>query len=331
MSKSKWTCALPACTRARQRGAVVLLLLLCFLLASSYVVLKALNSAATHFPGTLQQQNAEILQRAREALLGYAAAHRELINDAPATKGPGYLPCPDRATDDADASNPAHIDPNREGVPTSNCGGRGLKLGRFPWRYLGTGELKDASGERLWYAVSDNFRYNNGAFPLNSNTAGTLCIDRNSDASCAGANQDATDVVAVIIAPGEALAHQQRSPYPNTAGYYNFSDYLEDDNVTAEDDRFTINARRDLNGDGAVDNRDFNDQLAFITRAELMQIIERRVTATINDPSHPPDQKPDKPPSSWLIANGWLDILGKTQSAASLQSQTLSSTSANGP
>jgi hypothetical protein len=299
---------LPHYVAARQRGVVVLSLLLCFVLASSYVLLKALNSASSSLLSARQRQNAEVLQRGREALLGYAAAHRELITDPPATKGPGYLPCPDRASDDADAADPARIDPNKEGVPTSNCGGSGLKLGRFPWRYLGTGELKDASGERLWYAVSDNFRYNNGAFPLNSNTAGTLCVDRDGDAACSPSGQDSNDIVAVIIAPGEALAQQHRSPYPNNAGYYTFAEYLEDDNNTPGDNRFTIASRNE-----------FNDQLAMITRAELMRVVEKRVTATVNEQSHVTDPKPDKPPLSWLLANGWLEILGGRAQGATLQ------------
>lgn len=303
MSKTKRTCAFPGRVCARQRGAVILLMLLCFSVLSSYMLLKALNTAPAHLLGLRQQENAEVLHRAREALLGYASAYRELINDAPATKGPGYLPCPDRASDDSAAADPTRIDADKEGMPTSNCGGSGLKLGRFPWRYLGTGELRDASGERLWYAVSDSFRYNNGAFPLNSTTPGTLCVDRDGDGACPSSPSDVSDVVAVIIAPGEALAHQHRSPLPRNAGYFNFSDYLEDENVTPADNRFAIGS-----------SQNFNDQISVITRAELMRSVEKRVEVAIGNNPDESAMDPASPPFSWLQANGWIELLrGATQ------------------
>jgi hypothetical protein len=303
MSKSKGICAPPAHVPARQRGAVILLMLLCFSVFSSYLLLRALNAAPARLLGLRQQQNAEVLQHAREALLGYAAAYRELTNSPPATKGPGYLPCPDRTTDDALAANPALIDPDKEGIPTSNCGGAGLKLGRFPWRYLGTGELTDASGERLWYAVSDNFRYNSGAFPLNSTTPGTLCIERDGVPPCPSSPEDMDDVVAVVIAPGEALGHQSRSPLPRDPGYSTAAEYLENDNLTPADNRFAIGT-----------SWDFNDQLVVITRAELMRVVENRVEQAIDATADSPPGDAAAPSNAWLQANGWLDVLGRAPS-----------------
>lgn len=82
----------------------------------------------------------QALARARDALVAYASARPvdEVV-------GPGYLPCPDLDDD---------------GWAESTCGslagdtGQERRLGRLPWKTLGLPDLRDAAGERLWYAVS---------------------------------------------------------------------------------------------------------------------------------------------------------------------------------
>src|SRR5258708_29066232 len=43
-------------------------------------------------------------------------------------------------------------------------------IGRIPWKTLGIDDLRDASGERLWYALAHNFRKLSGTTVINSDT-----------------------------------------------------------------------------------------------------------------------------------------------------------------
>lgn len=124
--------------RARQSGTgfVLVALFLVAVLAS----LAALGRGAFNGAAERQRITERALAQAREALIAYAAER-----PIDAAVGPGYLPCPD-ADDD--------------GWAETTCGslsghlGQGERLGRLPWKTLGLPDLRDGSGERLWYAVS---------------------------------------------------------------------------------------------------------------------------------------------------------------------------------
>lgn len=157
--------------------------------------------------------------------------------------GPGILPCPDR---------------NKDGSAVANCSFSGqTTIGRFPWRTVGIPEPRDSHGETLWYVVADNFRTPPpGA--INSETSGDLVVDGNTG----------TEIVALIIAPGAPVGNQER-------------DHLEDD-VLVEIDNY-------LEGDNAnldtlfvsIASGDFDDQVIFITREELMFAVEKRVLGEV--------------------------------------------------
>ena len=226
---------------SRQRCVVVLALLLVVFSASSFVVLKALNA------NTLRQAKVDLttkqaLMEAKSALMGYAIGWHVADPDNPPAlgKGPGHLPCPDH---DA-AGTPGSSD----AVPSCTLASSN-ETGRFPWRTLGMHELLDGSGSPLWYAVSDNHRVTANP-PLNSDAAGTLQVD------------NATDVVAVIIAPGTALDGQYRT----TANDYIASEFLEGGNASIGDNAFV-----------SIASGDFNDAVVYITRSELMSSVERTV------------------------------------------------------
>ena len=51
-------------------------------------------------------------------------------------------------------------------------------IGRLPWKTFGLPDLRDGSGERLWYALSPNFRDNPSVSPLNSDTRGSITVYR---------------------------------------------------------------------------------------------------------------------------------------------------------
>lgn len=211
---------------------------------SSFVFLKKLNQQTqTAYRDEISTAS---LARAKEALLGFAAAYPEMVNNPPADTGPGYLPCPDKPADD---TNPAKI-----GVSTSSCAiSTGSSLGRLPFRTLGVTDLRDSSGERLWYVVSDNFRYNPQTKPLNSETPGDLSVD--------GQN----DIVAVIFAPGPPLPGQNRSADPTQPAYIDVTAYLDGENNNGGK-LFT-----------AVQSDTMNDRLVTITRQELMARVEQRI------------------------------------------------------
>ena len=142
------------------------------------------------------------------------------------------MPCPDR---------------NNDGRPESNCAATtGTTLGRLPFAILGLDDPRDSNGERLWYALSPDFRNTRSNHAvINSETPGQLSVD------------GASDVVAVVMAPGAPVADQYGRPSNNAA------DYLEGDNTSVADGRFSAAAG--------------NDQVIVITRAELMAVVERRV------------------------------------------------------
>lgn len=229
-----------------QTGATLLVLMLIFIVGSSYFLVTKLNTNLT-----LSQRSEETgiaLNMAKQALIGYAVSYPEKVN---AKKGPGYLPCPDR-DNNGNAEGGCALD-----------GEINKTTGRLPFKTLELSELRDGSGARLWYALSDKYRNFFGFTPLNSDTTGDLTID----------NVD--DIVAVIIAPGKPLNHQNRAnddtdDVPDYLKNINdVTNYLEDDNSDF-DVGFVTNA-----------DVDFNDRLVVITRHELMQAVEKRVLGEV--------------------------------------------------
>ena len=104
----------------------------------------ALSFAAAGTAAQRDRLTQRALAQAREALVAYAV-DRAISDEV----GPGYLPCPDLDDD---------------GWAESTCGsmsgdtGQAQRLGRLPWKTLGLPDLRDGSGERLWYAVSSKYK-----------------------------------------------------------------------------------------------------------------------------------------------------------------------------
>lgn len=163
-----------------QRGAALMLLLLLVSVGALAVFVSGLNRATVQLERDRITNDA--LAKAKEALIG-----RALADD----NRPGSLPCPDTDND---------------GVAESSCSAS--LVGRFPWKTLKTGDLRDGSGERLWYELSANYRDQISSEPLNSNTSGTL---------------DSGGVAAKIYSPGPVIAAQDRSP----ANVNVLSNYIE--------------------------------------------------------------------------------------------------------
>ena len=105
------------------------------------------------------EHNDRVLKEAKQALLQFA--YNYPVTDG---NGPGRLPC-------ADTDN--------DGIPNPGFGSC-ISLGRLPWRQqnLNLYDIRDADGQRLWYAVSNNFA-TNVPFPgniINSDAFGTITL-----------------------------------------------------------------------------------------------------------------------------------------------------------
>jgi hypothetical protein len=174
------------------------------------------------------------LAQARDALLGYAAAD---------PNRPGELPCPDADGD------------GRSTPPQDYAGSRcRTRRGWLPWYTLRLPDLRDGAGERLWYALSDDYHAGARA-ALNSDTPGRLGVD------------GAGGLVAVVLAPGAALPGQARAS--GGAADAVAAQYLEGPNAAAEPAHYV-----DTPPGG-------NDRLIALARADLMRGVEGRVLGEV--------------------------------------------------
>jgi hypothetical protein len=231
--------------RSKQNGQALLAMVIIFIAASTYVLVTKLNANARQYSN--QSSNLAVLNEAKAALIGYALNFPEIDATSPGDpiNGPGYLPCPDK-DNDGDADSPCAL-----------AGPTNFTIGRFPYKSLEVSELRDSSGARLWYALSENYRNNPQLEPLNSETPGQLTVNGNGD------------IVAVIIAPGAPIGNQNRDP-TDTNILTEIANYLETENNDLDLDFNSIDP-------SVIDVSDFNDRLITLTRQELMAAIEKRV------------------------------------------------------
>lgn len=132
--------------------------------------------------------NGEQFEKAKKALIGYAANSDQITSQA------GYLPCPDR---------------NGDGIAESSCGNDNRTVtGWLPWQTLGLSPLKDASGTCLRYTVSGNFKLGSTTTIIKSPpTEGQLVLHDLNNNVIGGSDK----MIAVIFAPGAPLSGQDRS------------------------------------------------------------------------------------------------------------------------
>ncbi len=234
--------------RSRQEGfaAVALIALLAILVIG--VLVSALSGKSSQ--NQFDEKTLPVLAIAQQALIAYAAGN-------PVT--PGRLPCPDTTN---------------TGVADTTCGALGAsQLGRLPWKTLGLADLRDGSGECLWYAVSGKFKENPSTAPVNSDTSGQLTVKDD------GGNTLAAGVIAVVIAPGPALPANDRTPPvgppAQCGGNVTASNYLDAsgliNNATSPPVQLVA----------GQPSGTFNDRLVFITPAQFFPAVERRVAGEI--------------------------------------------------
>ncbi len=194
-----------------------------------------------------QEQTGDALAQAREALIGYAIRFRdEQLKQGSAGLVYGYLPMPDLGT--SRNNNAGCVE---EGCEAANFAGNAASatvIGRFPWRSLGTGPLRDASGECLWYAVSGSHQRVQRATPMNWDTLSQLdVVVANGTTSMASALASAIAAgtasahdrpIAVIFSPGPPLPGQNRGPVAGDSvtecgGNYDPKNYLDPNDASA--------------------------------------------------------------------------------------------------
>jgi hypothetical protein len=219
----------------------------------------------------LEKSRASLIS-AKNALIAYALNYPEtaagLLNTS---QGPGNLPCPDDDLD-GDSDTPGSI------LPGCNSTGPGT-IGRFPWSTVLSEELRDGSGELLWYAVSSNFA-NFANRDINSSTTGGITV-RNVDGSILFDGTSNDGVVAIIIAPGKTLKRddglvQSRATVAERDDPKNYLDI-----AFGEDNADFTNSS--VNGfiSGIVKNAAsetiVNDLVVIITYNEIMDLVNTRV------------------------------------------------------
>lgn len=261
--------------RASQRGAALMLMLVIMVMGIAAILVRSMSSTALQIER--DRITADALAQAKDALIGFSAS----VNLSSSSRRPGDLPCPDSHTPGSAL----------EGTPSTPCDQQSQRLGRLPWKTLGLPDLRDGSGERLWYAVSTNFKNSTRttctapgqAGCLNSDTVGTITV-RNPDGNVIYDATLGNGVAAVIIAPGDALQRQGGSQQDRSgAGINTASNYLDIANGI-DNASFTDNTTngfiqgRIKDGSG---NLIVNDQLLVIAQGNIMQAAQKRVAAEV--------------------------------------------------
>jgi type II secretory pathway pseudopilin PulG len=234
-----------------QRGFALIALLALAALICAFLIASTLNLTGAGVSNEREQRSMNALRQAKAALIAYAANEQWQNTGGVTPFQPGALPCPDR---DSDGIAEDHE------VPQRPCDTPLKRIGRFPWKTIGAEDLRDASGESLWYAVSASFLRNTPSYTnvINSETSGQLAVT---------GSVSATNVVAILFAPGEAIQGQLRDP----ANLNDPANYLEQYNNVTYASFTSTGLPSTIN----------NDRLLVITQADLMATVEPIVAANI--------------------------------------------------
>jgi len=246
-----------------QRGFALIALLSLAALISAFLIASALNFTSAGISNEREDRSMSALRQAKVALIAYAASEQWQLYKLEVTTQPGALPCPDILHDGTE---------NEEGDSDCVLPLTSSLIGRLPFKTLGINDLRDASGEQLWYALSANFRKASGTTVINSDTQPCDTPACNPHLTVSG-TAPASNVVAVLFAPGEAILGQTRSSNPTDPAHNNPANYLENFSLNVDGIHFTFTT--------AQPSDTFNDRVLVITQAELMAAVEPVVAARI--------------------------------------------------
>jgi hypothetical protein len=247
-------------SRQKQRGAALILMLAVLTLGASWYLVKGIETRSADLTAAKRKHNAEVLGRAKVALLGYIAAQAAKTGE----NNPGAFPCPEAA---------ANYGTDNEGIVASNCSLP--KIGRFPWKTIGTEKFLDADNEPLWYVVATGWAKPNSS----TNTViNSECTSSAYGLDCwtgqLTVDSVANSAVALLIAPGAAMSVvaatgcTARTQTRSATGTADFRDYLECENATSPADATFVST-------GPSDS--FNDQVLKVTAAEVVPLVEAAV------------------------------------------------------
>lgn len=278
-----------ACISKKQTGITLLILAVLVVIVSSAALFSILSS--NNVRNERDRKTSLALAEAKAALIGFAVSTDITNANCTASNNNcarlGDLLCPDM---------------NDDGYAEGSCGntagstGQADRIGRLPWKTLGLPDLRDGNGDRLWYAVSNNFKNNfrtsceapGDAGCLNSDTLGTISVRSNDGTVINNANAG-TGVVAIVFSPGTPITRedgvvQDRGCAGCAINPINYLDNLDgaDDNASFTDssasDGFIMGPILDEDGATVI-----NDKLLAITTEELMPVLEKRVSVeTLN-------------------------------------------------
>ncbi|HMH20017.1 MAG TPA: hypothetical protein VK572_17910, partial [Burkholderiales bacterium] len=239
-----------------QRGFAMIAFLSMLAIITAYFIVNTLG-ASRNFTASNRNNNAQVLNQAKQALIGYVAQQAAEAGE----NYPGRFPCPEASS---------NVGTSSEGISapvpsTPLC----VMVGRLPWRTLGIDKLLDAAGEPLWYVVSPGIWALQNSSPsqpptlkINSNTPGSLTVDGQANAA-----------VALIIAPGPAMS-VQASPgctAVNQVRTVPSPSIIPLNYIECFSSGFTTTAP----------SASFNDQVLKITTADVLPAIEAAIAARI--------------------------------------------------
>jgi hypothetical protein len=219
----------------RIAGYAGLMILAILGIAAAVMMMTTLDASALR--NDQDRKTGYALAQAKQALIGRAASDNNR---------PGSLPCPDIDNDGQATVGVEYIG--------NTCASY---VGRLPWKTLGLPDLRDADGERLWYALSPNFRDATGVV-INAGTTGTLTVN---------GNMTVANAAAIVFAPGGALNGQTR----DTGNANAQATYLDGPNAAATT---TFQAQTPAAG--------FNDRLIAVSPTDLTAVTGMRVTREIS-------------------------------------------------
>lgn len=225
--------------RHRPQNGFVLIAVVIIVLGAAAFVLHSVNASA--WRADRHQVTHQALLKAKEALVA-----RAVTDD----NRPGSLPCPDTDNDGQAELFAGNACPSY--------------VGRLPWQTLGLPDLRDGSGERLWYVLSPSHRDHPAAEPINSNTGGLLNMV---------GSEPAAGLLAVVVAPGQALLRAGAAATQNRdcsvpANCLNAVNYLD---ISGTD-----NAVGGPNLIQAAESDSFNDRLMAVRADDVMPLVEKR-------------------------------------------------------
>lgn len=257
-------------TPKSEQGLVLLVLVIIIVLASVTYSFSGISITQVHVDQS--KKTAVALKQAKQALINYAVTY----SDRTSGSFYGFLPYPEVSLfGDEDGNTATTITGS---LKDTNV------IGWLPWRELDIENLKDESGSCLFYAVSGTYKFGASvkADMVNEDSIGMFQVVDDSDPVKIIQGKKVEDrIVALVIAPGEALAGQLRKPTEilSSCGrdYDNVSAYLEGDGTTDNSfvslDKDQIDSFIHATETSSSEDPAYNDKFLTITRDEIWKAI----------------------------------------------------------